>query len=174
MKPSKNKDELCYPFIYETSYLCDYEVATDELCNHIGFVLSLLPEEFPDIKNDLSKLQPLVYHLNGSIRGKLAVTDEDLLWLLSRYHHYQALTQGLVTGFVLPRGPQPVPHLHLARSQAKKAIRTMVRVEQEGKVIPQILPRFCNVLCNFFFVLTIYINDKLGVPFEAFKSKSYG
>lgn len=24
--------ELCYPFIYEESPLCDYEILTDELC----------------------------------------------------------------------------------------------------------------------------------------------
>ena len=37
------RDEICYPFLYETSWLCDFEVATDELCGLIGSALSLLP-----------------------------------------------------------------------------------------------------------------------------------
>ena len=42
MKAQRN-DELCccYPFIYETSSLCDFEVITDELCGHIGAAFSL-------------------------------------------------------------------------------------------------------------------------------------
>jgi len=173
-KPSKNKDELCYPFIYETSYLCDYEVATDELCNHIGLILSCLPERFKDVEQDLMHLQPLIYHLNGSIRGKLAIEEADYTWLLQRYHHYQCLTEGVVNGFVLPRGPAPIGQIHLARSVAKKAIRLMVRVDEEGRAVPEILAKFCNLLCNFFFVLTVYINHRLGMPVVAFTSKSYG
>ena len=173
MKPGKNKDELCYPFIYETSYLCDFEIATDELCNHVGLVLSLLPDDFSEIKTDLEYLHPLVYHLNGSIRGKLAIKEKDQQWLLARYHYYQQLTMGIVKGFVLPRGPQPVPQLHLARSATKKAIRLMVRIEEDGTIIPDIIPRFCNLLCNFFFVLTIYLNHKKGIKEIPFNSKSY-
>ena len=33
MNPKKPRDkrELCYPFIFETQFQCDYEIATDEL-----------------------------------------------------------------------------------------------------------------------------------------------
>ena len=173
MKPSKNIDELCYPFIYETSYLCDYEVATDELCNHIGLLLDIVSKEFMQIHQDLKILQPLIYHLNGSIRGKLAVEESDILWLQQRYKYYQMQTNGLVTGFVLPQGSQPAPQLHLARSACKKAIRLMVRIEEEGKFVPEILPRFCNLLCNFFFVLSLFVNHKMGTIEIPFISKSY-
>lgn len=30
MKAGCNRGELCYPIIYETSYLCDFEVAPEE------------------------------------------------------------------------------------------------------------------------------------------------
>ncbi len=69
LKPGKNLDELCYPFIYETAYLCDYEVITDELCGHIGAVLADLPDEMADLRADLEQLQPLAFHLNGSVHG---------------------------------------------------------------------------------------------------------
>ncbi len=174
LKCSNNKDELCYPFIYETSYLCDFEVATDELCGHIGAILTLLPQQFSDVYADLDILQLLAFHLNGSIRGRLAVTEDDLAWLLQRYHHYQALTRGCANGFVLPRGVQPVPQLHQARSTAKKAIRLMVRIDHEGIEVPDILHRLCNLLCNFFFVLTLYLNQQSGFKEVPFVSKSYG
>lgn len=174
MKSGRNLDELCYPFIYETSYLCDFEVSTDELCGHIGAVLSLLPPEFADIANDLEQLQPLAFHINGSLRGRLAVEEADIAWLQTRLNHYRAEVADRLHGFVLPRGQQPVPHLHLARSAAKKAVRLMVRVEQEGREIPMVLPRLCNMLCNFFFVLTLVINQRRGDVETSFISKSYG
>lgn len=174
MKPGKNLDELCYPFIYETSWLCDYEVATDELCSHIGLVLALLPAGCEDIAADLDRLQPLAFHLNGSIRGRLAVAEADIGWLHERLGRYKAETRDRVNGFVLPRGPLPVPQLHLARSAAKKAIRLMVRLEQEGIAVPGILPRLANLMCNFFFVLALAVNRRLACRETPFLSKSYG
>ncbi len=174
LKKSNNRDELCYPFIYESSYLCDFEVATDELCSHIGGIITLVPSEHEDIATDLDQLQPLIYHLNGSIRGRLAIGEADLQWLLARYHHYQQETAGTIDGFVLPRGPLPSPQLHLARSAAKKAIRLMVRVDEEGVEVPDILHRFCNLLCNFFFVLALTINQRQSVTERSFVSESYG
>lgn len=174
MKPGKSLDELCYPFIYETSWLCDFEVATDELCSHVGLILALLPLGFSDVAADLDRLQPLAFHLNGSIRGRLAIGEEDIQWLHGRLACYKAELGPQSKGFVLPRGPLPVPPLHLARSAAKKAIRLMVRLEQEGVTVPEQLPRLCNLLCNFFFVLTRVINRRLGVEEIPFQSRSYG
>ena len=174
LKKPTNRDELCYPFIYEHSYLCDFEVATDELCNHVGGIIGLLPDNGHDIATDLEHLQPLIYHLNGSIRGRLAIEEPDLQWLLARYHHYQKEVADTINGFVLPRGPAPSPQLHLARSAAKKAIRLMVRIDQEGITVPDILHRFCNLLCNFFFVLALCLNHRAGFVEQPFISKSYG
>ena len=174
MKPGKDINELCYPFIYETSALCDFEVVTDELCGHIGAALSHLPEGMDDIAQDLDRLQPLAFHVNGSIRGRLAVTEGDLQWLNQRLSCYQDEVRDRIAGFVLPRGTAPVSQLHLARSAAKKAIRCMVRIEQEGKTIPMELPRMCNLMCNFCFTLTLVINKRRGLDEAPFISKSYG
>jgi len=162
MKHSKNKDEICYPFIFESSYLADFEVTTDELCGHVGAILATAPDGIEDIHADLEQLQPLVFHINGSIRGRLAVQESDIEWLHARYVHYQQEVAGRIGGFVLPRGSAPIPQLHLARSATKKALRAMVRVELEGKEIPAVLPRICNLMCNFFFVLTMVINQRRG------------
>jgi ATP:cob(I)alamin adenosyltransferase len=174
MKPTKNLDELCYPFIFETGPLCDYEVATDELCALIGAILAELPVEMADIQQDLQKLQPLAFHLNGSIRGRLAISEDDIIWLQQRLTHYKTEVRERISGFVLPRGTAPVPQLHQARSAAKKAIRWMVQIDAVGIEVPMLLPRLANLMCNFFFSLTLVINQRRGVKEPEFVSKSYG
>ncbi len=171
---SRDLDELCYPFIHEASWLCDYELLTDELCAQIGAVLAALPADSADIRQDLERLQPLVFHANGSIRGRMALDEADLVWLKARLQHYRSLLPSPPAGFVLPRGSDPVPQLHMARSNCKKAIRALVRVDQEGRTVPDILPRFLNLLCNVCFTLTLVINHRRGLDETAFGSLSYG
>ena len=174
MQRSADIDEVCYPFIHEPGPLCDFEVFTDELCGNIGAAVSTLPSDMADLRDDLAALQPLAFHLNGSIRGRLAITEADLDWAKERLAHYRAEAAGRAEGFVLPRGDLPVPFLDLARSGAKKAIRQMVRIEEAGIAVPAVLPRFCNLLCNLFFAMILVINQRRGVDEVAFTSKSYG
>lgn len=72
MRPvSKDHGEICYPFIYEDSPVCDFEIASDELCSRIGLVLTY---DLDDVSRDiLLRLQPNVYHLNGSVRALVAI-----------------------------------------------------------------------------------------------------
>ncbi len=174
MQRSQNWDEVCYPFIHESASLCDFEVITDELCGNIGAAVSLTPSDCADIRDDLATLQPLAFHLNGSLRGRLAIREADLDWAKERLAHYRQLNPEPIDQFVLPRGDWPVPFLNLSRSGAKKAIRAMVRVEQEGQTIPDVLPRFCNILCNLFFAMIGVINQRRGLDEVTFISKSYG
>lgn len=95
-------------------------------------------------------------------------------WVLARISHYRDLLVGSDSGFFLPRGPEPVPQLNMARSGAKKAIRAMMRVEQEGIDVPAILGRFANAMCNLFFFMTLAINQCTNTPLITFQSKSYG
>jgi hypothetical protein len=90
MQRSKEMDEVCYPFIHEVSPLCDFEVLTDELCGNIGAALSMTSPDMSDIRADLDALQPLAFHLNGSIRGRLAIAESDLDWAKSRLDYYRS------------------------------------------------------------------------------------
>lgn len=173
MKPSKNWDEVCYPFMHETSCLCDFEVVTDEWCTLIGMALSATSADFADIAADLDRIQPLAFHVNGSIRGKLAIEEADVQFVLERIGHYRQILGERAHAFLLPRGAAPVPQLHQARSAAKKALRAMVRVEQEGRAVPDVLPRICNALCNLFFLMTLVVNARRGMQEVPFVSKSY-
>lgn len=174
-KFSRNIDEMCYPFMYEASLKCDYEILTDDLCRQIGGILSEISEELEWLRPELEHLQPLIYHLNGSIRGKCAVTEDDHAWLLERYRIHKVEIENCLSSFVLPRGASPVPQLNRASSDSKKVIRLMLRLQvDEGVPVPELLFRFCNLLCNYFFVLTLVVNKGRGLPEIPFTSASYG
>ncbi|WP_413113101.1 ATP--cob(I)alamin adenosyltransferase [Thaumasiovibrio sp. DFM-14] len=169
----RNIKELCYPFVYEAEMTCDYEIHVDELCSQVGLVLAYLPESFAEIRDDLNKLQELIYHLNGSVRGKNGIFEEDIVWLIARYDDYNQRTKGRITRFVLPQGPMPVPALHLCRTHAKKTVRLLHRLDESGIHFEPTLPRFANVLANFFFVLTVYIKMELNVEEREYVSINY-
>ena len=175
MAISKTRDlrELCYPFIFETKSTCDYEILTDELCCQVGNVLAQLSADFPEVRTDLQALQTLIYHLNGSVRGKNGIFEENIDWLKGRYDFYWQASGERVNGFVLPQGPQPVPVLHLCRCNAKKVVRMLVRLDEVGIRFEPTLPRFANLLANFFFVVTVYLKARLAVAEIPYVSINY-
>jgi len=181
MKPETSKLCCCYSFINDPGWLTDYEILTDELSAQLGMAFSIVETDIAlaDLLPDLNRLQTLALHANGSVRGKLAVSGDDLNWLQTRYEHFgEEITTrepGRLKNFVLPRGLPPVPELHQARSTAKKALRCLMRVAEENrrKKIPPEIPRFLNMLCNSCFLLTVLINQRRGVIEPRFVSQSY-
>ena len=183
LRPKSTIDELCYPYIYEASLLCDYEILTDDLTRMVAWAISeldVLQKNYANnshltlLNNQLNWLLPLCYHLNGSIRGTLAITEKEHLQLLENYKQLNEITKDSISGFVLPGGVSPVGILNKCSSTSKKIIRLMVRIyNEEEKDVPEILPKFSNVLCNYFFVATILINKVTGRKEIPFKSKSY-
>ncbi len=175
---SPDRRELCYPFIFEAGPSTDFEVQSDELCSQVGFAAALLAQElrsraeiWAELQPELQRIQALVYHLNGSVRGKLAVAEEDLTWLKGRYDHH--LGFGDVAGFVLPTGSPALMALHLCRSGAKKCIRQLVRCEAAGLAVHERLLRLANLLANYFFCLTVRLKAQLGQEEIPFVSQSY-
>ena len=183
LRPKSNIDELCYPYIYEDSLLCDYEILTDDLTRMVGWAindLGVLRRQYSEsielqtLENELIWLLPLCYHLNGSIRGKLAITEEDHEQLLENYRNFKNITEKSISGFVLPGGVSPVGVLNKCSSMSKQAIRLMVLIHnKEQKEVADILPKFANLLCNYFFTATVLINQVTGFKETPFISKSY-
>lgn len=113
-----------YPFMREASCLVDYEIRTDCLTTHIGHSLSILKLDpcFSEIVAIMERIQPLAYHANGSVRGRLAVEQSDLDWLNSIYDEFVSRAGEAIKQFVLPQGHLAATSLHLCRSEAKKVI----------------------------------------------------
>lgn len=164
----------CYPFMREKSCLVDYEIRTDSLTTKIGLVLPYLKEDdrYQEILQDLLIIQPLAYHANGSVRGKLAITEEDLQWLSNRYDHYVHYCGETIKQFLLPQGCIVASLLHLCRSEAKKSYRALHKVSEEREV-PEILFQFLGLLANVFFVMAVRANEIEGIEEIPFHSKSY-
>ncbi|SMY38658.1 cobalamin adenosyltransferase [Photobacterium andalusiense] len=171
LKFSGDIDELAYPFIFEDSPLCDFEILTDELCTYIGLVISQLDDG--EIQQSLIWLQPRIFHLNGSIRGKCGIFETDIGKLKADYHYFRDQVTDSNKRFVLPRGVGAVVQLHQCRSLAKKVVRQLVKVDTAGKKISPTLPRFSNLLVNYLFALTRVLNQQTGIEEPEYISINY-
>lgn len=165
----------CYPFMREKSCLVDYEIRTDSLTTRIGDCISIVKKEqkLAEIKGILEQIQPLAYHANGSVRGRLAITEEDLVWLDSVYDDFVERGGEAIKQFVLPQGDGTATAIHICRSEAKKSYRALHKVSEEREV-PEILFQFLGLLANVFFVLSVEANKLTNVAEIPFVSKSYG
>lgn len=172
LKASGNVGELSYPFIFEDSPLCDFEILTDELCTYTGLAISQISNQ--EVRESLERLQPKIFHLNGSIRGKCGIFEDDVQQLLSEMLHFKSQVHDDAKRFVLPRGTGPVIQLHQCRSLSKKIVRALVLVDKlTTKKIPETLPRFANVLANYYFVLTRVLNQEAGIEEPEYVSINY-
>ncbi len=166
-------DEICYPFMSEESMLCDHEVLTDGLASYLGLILSIAQErKYPEkLCTDLEWLTEMVLHLNGSLRGRLAIFKEDLDRLYEVYYYYRNNIK--VGGFTLPTGSYMSCQINIARHKAKEVVRLFNKINREETEVPQILFSFSNLLANLLFVLSCYVNDLDRMENKPFVSKSY-
>ncbi|KWW16653.1 hypothetical protein AS888_23815 [Peribacillus simplex] len=162
---------LCYPYMRESASTVDFEIRTDSLTTRIGMAASLT-KDVPDVHRDLMVLLPMAYHLNGSVRGKLAISDHDLDHLSSIYDRYVAEVKEQIQTFVLPQGSTAACALHACRSEAKKSVRALHKVSLEREV-PDILFDYAHLLANVLFVMAVYVNKRQGFEEIPFISKSY-
>lgn len=148
----------------------DFEIRTDSLTTRIGEAIAVNPVQ--RVCDDSRYLQPMAYHLNSSVRGKIAVFPEDLEKLSELYDFYTDETKSLINRFVLPQGTHAACVLHVCRSEAKKSVRALHKVSLEREV-PDILFDYVHLLANVLFVMAVYTNKVCGVEEIQFVSKSY-
>ncbi len=158
---------LAYSFLKEESNLCDFEILTDLLSSDIALAIHYVKHI-----SELDRLVYLVYHANGSLRGKNAISDDDLLWLSNIYDKYNELN-GKITNFYLPKGCLGACHLHKLRASAKICARLAHRIELKEKIFEENIIKFFNLLANVLFLMAVYENNIEGYKEEIFISKSY-
>lgn len=165
--------EMSYPFIYEQTGSCDFEILTDELCTVTGLAGSACSTEHTDIQTVLFELQPKIFDLNGSVRGACAISEEDIARLKTQYEAFRSLLPPNQPHFVLPRGTGVAVPLHYCRSLSKKATRALVQLDANRAVVPPTLPRYCNVLTNLYFIMTRVVNTRAGTEEPEYISNNY-
>lgn len=70
-----------------------------------------------------------------------------------------------VKEFIIPRGSKAVAFLHLARTVARRAERSVVRLSNSEPVNPQLL-RYMNRLSSLLYAFGVYAHRKGGLPEE--------
>ena len=175
---------LAYSYLYDDAadLKCDFEILTDEISSMIGLLRSLLDgadrTADPGLAEDLCKINELMYHINPSLRTKLAVSEEELQWLFKKTEYLQkTVGEGLPKGkdltFVIPQGCPQAAYSHVIRNKCKALVRLLSRYRQQGNVTDEILFDFCNLYSGYFYFLALWFNKIHSVVEHTFESRVY-
>lgn len=142
---------------------------TDEVNCFVGQAISQLDEElFPDIKQELVKIQHELFDCGGDL-AMLKVTeerpykakDEMVTFLEERIDEYIKEAPELER-FILPGGAPAAATLHVCRTVTRRAERYVSRLAREGEINPVVL-KYLNRLSDYFFAVARIVNARLGV-----------
>jgi cob(I)alamin adenosyltransferase len=139
----------------------------DEANSHIGFARTWT-ESMPKIDTMLARIQNDLFDVGSDLATpgadvegappSLRVTPEQTEWLERQIDHFNEGLQPL-TSFVLPGGTPLAAALHIARTQVRRAERTMVAVRAEEPDISAEAMRYINRLSDLLFVLARVANS---------------
>lgn len=146
----------------------------DELNSHLGMVMALLSQDMPvnttqnstsqnntsqdDITHTLSVIAHLLFNLGGELAMPkfVGITKTHTQFL---EHAIDTMNDTLpsLQDFILPKGTPLVCQIHIARSVARRAERSCVRLqEQTGQLSADSLT-FINRLSDYLFVLARFV-----------------
>jgi ATP:cob(I)alamin adenosyltransferase len=174
---------LAYSFLYDdpADLRCDFEILTDEISSMIGFLRSLTEDSVT--REDLCKLNELIYHVNPTLRTRTTITMEELEWLHGRVEKLQkeikdsfdtaATPKKTVPRFVVPQGCTAAAYSHIIRNKCKAAVRLLYRHQQQGNKIGDIVFDFVNLSSGYFFSLALKLNKDQNAEEREFLSRVY-
>jgi ATP:cob(I)alamin adenosyltransferase len=173
---------LAYSFLYEdaSDLKCDFEILSDEIASMIGLLRSLAGDQ--DTRDDLTRLNEIMYHLNPSLRTRVTVTEAELRWLEERMEKLRQETRDSLSGFprernkpvfVIPQGCEAAAHSHVIRNKCKALVRLLSRHQQQGSHVEDLLFDFINLYSNYFYFLALKLNKDQGVGETQFISRVY-
>lgn len=160
-----------YPFLADEDddLRCDFEILTDRISSTTGLMASMCPER----REELLKIDELIYHANPSLRTFVSITAQEIEWLNGRVEQLRAETQGLCDRFVLPAGTPRACVAHILRTDGKKLVRMMYRYAHRGGRVEDALFDFVNLVSGYFFFLALWMNHEDGFEEVPFESRNY-
>lgn len=167
------KGYKAYPFLYDkpNDLRCDFEILTDEITSFIGLMKAYVTDKV--ISKELEKLGMLMYHVNPALRMKTEITPEEMDWLFERCKVYTVELRNKFDKFVLPQGSKSASYGHVIRTKCKSMVRLMHRHRENGNNVDEILFDFANLTSQYFFLISLKLNDIEGVEEIEFASRSY-
>ena len=160
-----------YPFLSDDDgdLRCDFEILTDRISSTTGLLAALCPER----REELLKLDELIYHANPTLRTFMSVTPEEIAWLKERTEALQEETKGLCERFVLPAGTPRACVALILRTDGKRLVRMLYRHAQRGGKVGEALFDFANLVSGYFFLLALLLNRADGFEEVPFVSRNY-
>ncbi|MEF9951006.1 MAG: ATP:cob(I)alamin adenosyltransferase [Clostridium sp.] len=164
---------LAYPFIYDDplDYRCDFEIFTDEISSTIGLLRAKVSDE--NLREELSQINEIMYHINASLRTFTSVTLDELKWVESKIEEYRVETKDRCNKFVTPQGGEAACTAHIIRSKCKALARLMHRHEMQGNNVDPLLYNFVNLYSGYFFLLALKLNKMEDINETEFVSRNY-
>ena len=159
-----------YPFLSEDSrdLRCDFEILTDEMASLTGLLASLCQEDY--LKEELTFVSEIIYHLNPSLRTFFSVRDEELAFLLARVGELEEENSSRFKRFVLPLGSSRASLSHVLRAKAKELVRLIYRYSETNTVDEKIID-LANILSGYFFLLALELNKRDGLEEIEYRSR---
>lgn len=117
----------------------------------------------PDVESILRRIQNDLFDVGADLcmpgnTGTLKIQDSQVMWLETQIDDLNQHLAPLTT-FVLPGGSSASAYLHVSRSVARRAERTVVNLMNEESLNP-ILSKYLNRLSDYLFVAARYENNK--------------
>lgn len=140
----------------------------DELNSWVGYIISQLPQENQEIKEELEALQHLLFDAGTDLSTPIEaqrpfkLQKESVHWLEQRIDFYTAQSPD-IDRFILPGGTPAASMVHVARTIARRAERIIVRLNWTAKINEEELI-FTNRLSDYFYALARYLNVQAQRP----------
>ena len=140
----------------------------DELNSWVGYIISQLPQENQEIKEELEALQHLLFDAGTDLSTPIEaqrpfkLQKESVHWLEQRIDFYTAQSPD-IDRFILPGGTPAASMVHVARTIARRAERIIVRLNWTAKINEEVLI-FTNRLSDYFYALARYLNVQARRP----------
>lgn len=140
----------------------------DELNSWVGYIISQLPQENQEIKEELEALQHLLFDAGTDLSTPIEaqrpfkLQKESVHWLEQRIDFYTAQSPD-IDRFILPGGTPAASMVHVARTIARRAERIIVRLNWTAKINEEVLI-FTNRLSDYFYALARYLNVQAKRP----------
>ena len=140
----------------------------DEFNSWVGYIISQLPQENQEIKEELEALQHLLFDAGTDLSTPIEaqrpfkLQKESVHWLEQRIDFYTAQSPD-IDRFILPGGTPAASMVHVARTIARRAERIIVRLNWTAKINEEVLI-FTNRLSDYFYALARYLNVQAQRP----------
>lgn len=134
----------------------------DELNSQLGVLLTeKMPDEFVAL---LTRIQNQLFDLGGEIciPGHRAITDAHVLYLDNAIAKFNADLAPLKE-FILPGGSRASALAHVARTVARRAERSLVKLAEKETVAPSAF-QYINRLSDLLFILARALNRAANTP----------